>query len=250
MCLSVFLGETTPAARIFRLVYCVTTNGRFRNGRVVVHKAGRRIACKSNFKQLGIAFNMYLDRVTRGKFPVAAQMPSLEPTFYTSGSRPLYPTIVSQLGPYVENQVGTFRCASDITFFSRDPSSQLVVDSQNALASIPDSEKPAEYKVANIAFEGTSYEYPQRRLTTTDLKSQYKIRGKSRVEALSSRRSGSNLASSKLWILYEYAPFHGGGGSLFGSSVTEYNNPDDGQNWDVPDGARNFLYLDGHVENK
>ena len=31
-------------------------------------------------------------------------MPSLEPIFYTSGSRPLYPAIVTQLGPYVENQ--------------------------------------------------------------------------------------------------------------------------------------------------
>ena len=205
-------------------------------------EAARRISCKSNFKQLGIAFNMYLDRVTRGKFPVAAQMPSLEPTFYTSGSRPLYPTIVSQLGPYVENQEGTFRCASDITYFVRDPSSQPVIDSQNALASIPEAAKPAEYRSGNMALEGTSYEYPQRRLTTTDLNSKYKIRGKSRVEALSSRRSGDNLD--------EFAPFHGGGGSFFGSSVKEYNNPDDGQNWDVPDGARNFLYLDGHVENK
>ena len=214
-------------------------------------EAARRIACKSNFKQLGIGFTMYLDRVTRGNFPVAAQMPSLEPTFYTSGSRPLYPTIVSQLGPYVENQKGVFRCASDQTFFSRDPSSQTILNAQNALASIPDSEKPEEYKLANLALEGTSYEYPQRRLTTTDLKARYKIRGKTRVEALSSRRSESNLASSKLWILYEFAPFHGGGvGSLFGSSVTEYNNPDDGRDWDVPDGARNFLYLDGHVENK
>ena len=177
-------------------------------------------------------------------------MPSLEPTFYTSGSRPLYPTIVSQLGPYVENQEGTFRCASDINYFVRDPSSQPVIDSQNALASIPEAAKPAEYRSGNMALEGTSYEYPQRRLTTTDLNSKYKIRGKSRVEALSSRRSGDNLASSKLWILYEFAPFHGGGGSFFGSSVKEYNNPDDGQNWDVPDGARNFLYLDGHVENK
>ena len=214
-------------------------------------EAARRIACKSNFKQLGIAFNMYLDRVTRGKFPVAAQMPSLEPIFYTSGSRPLYPTIVTQLGPYVENQKGTFRCPSDITYFERDPSSQEVLNAQNALASISVSEKPEEYKAANLALEGTSYEYPQRRLTTTDLKARYKIRGKTRAEALSSRRSGSNLASSKLWILYEFAPFHGGGvGSLFGSSVTEYNNPDDGRNWSVPDGARNFLYLDGHVENK
>jgi prepilin-type N-terminal cleavage/methylation domain-containing protein/prepilin-type processing-associated H-X9-DG protein len=214
-------------------------------------EAARRIACKSNFKQLGIGFTMYLDRVTRGNFPVAAQMPSLEPTFYTSGSRPLYPTIVSQLGPYVENQKGVFRCASDQTFFSRDPSSQTILNAQNALASIPDSEKPEEYKLANLALEGTSYEYPQRRLTTTDLKARYKIRGKTRVEALSSRRSESNLASSKLWILYEFAPFHGGGvGSLFGSSVTEYNNPNDGGTWSVPDGARNFLYLDGHVENK
>ncbi|MEO2001902.1 MAG: hypothetical protein ABGW75_09795, partial [Pirellulales bacterium] len=151
----------------------------------------------------------------------------------------------------VENQKGAFRCASDLTFFARDPSSPTVLNAQNALASIPDSEKPKEYKAANLAFEGTSYEYPQRRLTTTDLKAQYKIRGKTRVEALSSKRSGNNLASSKLWILYEFAPFHGGGvGSLFGSSVTDYNNPNDGSNWSVPDGARNFLYLDGHVENK
>lgn len=214
-------------------------------------EAARRIACKSNFKQLGIAFNMYLDRVTKGTFPVAAQMPSLEPTFYTSGVRPLYPTIVSQLGPYVEDQKNIFRCPSDVTFFERDPSSQVVLNAQSALASIADSEKPEEYKSANLAFEGTSYEYPQRRLTTTDLKARYKIRGKTRVEALSSRRSGDNLASSKLWILYEFAPFHGGGvGSLFGSSVAEYNNPNDGSNWSVPAGARNFLYLDGHVENK
>lgn len=213
-------------------------------------EAARRIACQANFKQIGIAINMYLDRVTRGKFPVAAQVPSLEPTFYTSGSRPLYPTIVSQLGPYTEGQQAVFRCASDVTYFARDPNSQPVLEAQAALAAIPDAERPDEYKGLNLTFEGTSYEYPQRRLTTSDLRSVYKIRGKTREEALSSRRSGSNLASSKLWILYEFAPFHGGGvGSLFGSSVTELNDPDDGQSWSAPAGARNFLYLDGHVQN-
>lgn len=213
-------------------------------------EAARRIACQANFKQLGIAFNMYLDRVTRGRFPVAAQMPSLEPVFYVSGSRPLYPPIFSQLGPYVEDQQAVFRCASDLTYFARDPNSQAVVDAKNALAAIPDAQRPDAYKDANLALEGTSYEYPQRRLTETDLKAPFKIRGKTREEALSSRRSGSNLASSKLWILYEFAPFHGGGiGSLFGSDVADLNDPDDGQSWTVPDGARNFLYLDGHVQN-
>ena len=118
-----------------------------------------------------------------------------------------------------------------------------------ALASIPDSEKPEAYKAANLALEGTSYEYPQRRLTTTDLKARYKIRGKTRVEALPPddqevilhHRSSGFYMSLHLFTVVEWA---------FGSSVTEYNNPDDGQNWSVPDGARNFLYLDGHVENK
>lgn len=213
-------------------------------------EAARRIACQSNFKQLGIAFNMYLDRITRGKFPVAAQMPSLEPTFYVSGSRPLYPSIVSQLAPYTEDQKSVFRCASDLIYFERDPASQAVIDARNALAAIPDAARPAEFKTANLSLEGTSYEYPQRRLTTTDLTSPYKIRGKTREEALVSRRVSGGLASSKLWILYEFAPFHGGGMmSLFGSNIVDYNNPDDGGSWEVPDGARNFLYLDGHVQN-
>jgi len=217
-------------------------------------EAARRIACKSNLKQIGLAINMYLDRVTRGKFPVAAQLPSQEPISYkppTSPSpRPLYPTIVSQLGPYVEDQQSTFRCASDLTYFQRDPDSQQAVAATTALKSILPAERPPEYQDDVVSFEGTSYEYPQRRLTKVDLDSPYKIRGKTREEALTSRRMGSNLASSKLWILYEFDPFHGGGlASLFGSGVVDLNDPDDDEAWTAPDGARNFLYLDGHVQN-
>ena len=213
-------------------------------------EAARRIACKSNLKQIGLAINMYLDRVTRGKFPVAAQLPSQEPISYVAGSRPLYPTIVSQLGPYVEDQQSTFRCASDLTYFQRDPDSQQAAAATTALESIPSVERPPEYQDDVVLFEGTSYEYPQRRLTKVDLGSPYKIRGKTREEALTSRRMGSNLASSKLWILYEFDPFHGGGlASLFGSGVVDLNDPDDDEAWTAPDGARNFLYLDGHVQN-
>ncbi len=213
-------------------------------------ETARRIACKSNLKQIGLAINMYLDRVTRGRFPVAAQLPSQEPISYVAGSRPLYPTIVSQLGPYVEDQQSAFRCASDLDYFQRDPNSQQSIDAMAALANIPSAERPPEYQAGVVSFEGTSYEYPQRRLTKTDLSSPYKIRGETREEALTSRRLGGDLASSKLWILYEFFPFHGGGiASLFGSSVTNLNDPDDGDAWEVPDGARNFLYLDGHVQN-
>jgi prepilin-type processing-associated H-X9-DG protein len=31
--------------------------------------------------------------------------------------------------------------------------------------------------------------------------------------------------------------------------VTDPNDPEDGETWTPPEGARNFLYLDGHVEN-
>jgi prepilin-type N-terminal cleavage/methylation domain-containing protein/prepilin-type processing-associated H-X9-DG protein len=208
-------------------------------------ESARRTTCKSNLKQIGIAFNMHLDRVTRGKFPVAAQMPSLEPTFYVSGSRPLLPSIATALGDYVEGNRGSFRCPSDISYFARDPASAKMQQYQAALANVPVAEQPDEYK--NAVIEGTSYEYPQRRLTEVD---NGKLRGKTREEALSSRRMGGNLASSKLWVLYEFDAFHAGGiASLFGTETSDTNAVDSDPTWTPPEGARNFLYLDGHVDN-
>jgi prepilin-type processing-associated H-X9-DG protein len=36
---------------------------------------------------------------------------------------------------------------------------------------------------------------------------------------------------------------------MFGADVSGMNDPGDGQSWTPPEGARNFLYLDGHVDN-
>ena len=210
-------------------------------------EAGRRTSCKSNLKQVGIAFQLYLDRMKTAKFPVAAQVPSLEPGFYVSGSRPLYPSIAAALGPYTEDSREVFRCPSDSSYFQRDPNSQVVKTAQAALALIPDAEKPSEYLGANLKLEGTSYEYPQRRLTITDTGTG-KLRGRTREEAGRSR-NGQTASTSKLWVLYEFQPFHATGwAAFFSDGETDANDTGD-NGWQPPEGARNFLYFDGHVDN-
>jgi prepilin-type processing-associated H-X9-DG protein len=210
-------------------------------------EAARRTACRSNLKQIGIAFNVYLDRTKNAKFPVAAQMPSLEPTFYSAPSRPLFPSIATSLGPYTEQNREVFRCPSDTIYFERDPNSQVVKDAQAALALVPDAEKPDEYKGANLKLEGTSYEYPQRRLTVTDSASG-KLRGRTREEAGQSR-NGQAASTSKLWVLYEFQPFHATGWSAFFNDEVTAANDNGESGWQPPEGARNFLYFDGHVDN-
>jgi prepilin-type N-terminal cleavage/methylation domain-containing protein/prepilin-type processing-associated H-X9-DG protein len=225
-------------------------------------ESARRTTCKSNLKQIGIAFNMYLDRQTRGRFPVAAVMPSQELFAYVPPSSPspraILPSIADALADYTEGARQTFRCPSDTFYFEQTgersdrqtystPQAFLDAVAAKKAEILGGSDPVAKATIKpyeQISYEGTSYEYPQRRLTEVD---NGKLRGKTREEALSSRRMGGNLASSKLWVLYEFEAFHAGGiGTLFGVDVTDTNEYD---NWTPPEGARNFLYLDGHVEN-
>ena len=206
-------------------------------------ESARRMSCKGNLKQIGIAFQMFLDKKTRGRFPVAAVLPSQELWNYTPGTRPIRPSIASVLGDYTENNRQVFRCPSDTAYFVRSGSKAEEIKAK--YESLSTADRPTEY--TGLAYEGTSYEYPALRLINETATPPV---GKTREEALTSRRLGSNMATSKLWVLFEFAPFHATGMSaLFGTDVTDTNQVEDDPNWTVPEGARNFLYFDGHVEN-
>ncbi len=201
-------------------------------------EAARRTSCKSNLKQVGIAMNLYLDRKTKGRFPDAAIIPSEELTFYAP-DRPIKPSIVAALGPFMDNNRAGFRCPSDTTYFVRDPGSPKAQEIAQAWARVPVADRPAEYD--GVPYEGTSYEYPARRLTQTDA-STGKTVGRTREEALTYR--GQQGSSSKLWVLYEFEAFHGGFSWLPSAAESDFN-----ERPTPPEGARNFLYFDGHVEN-
>ena len=200
-----------------------------------VREASRRTECKANLKQVGLAMMMYLDRKSRGTFPDAAILPSEELVLFDiSGTspRPIKPSIASVLGPYSENNRNIFKCPSDTTYFER---STTYIDSLKTRLSVLGrsmSDAPTEYKT--LPYEGSSYEYPQRRLAN-----------KTREQAYTSR--GAPGASTKVWIMYEYEAFHGGGG-FFDNSDASYD-PNSSSDWTPPEGARNFLYGDGHTEN-
>jgi len=210
-------------------------------------EAARRTTCKSNLKQIGIAFQMFLDRKTRGRFPVAAQYPSFEVLNYPfTPARALRQSIVSALGDYTEGRREVFRCPSDTVYFIKSGTEADAIKTAHA-AIMSGTDSAAKQAIADyqtVPYEGTSYEYPVRRLLN-ELSTPET--GKTREEALSSRRMGGNLATSKLWVLYEFAPFHLSGYAAFLAPDISDTNEYDG--WTPPEGSRNFLYFDGHVEN-
>jgi len=207
-----------------------------------VREAARRTACKSNLKQIGIAIQIYLDRKSgqgqKGRFPDAAVVPSQELEFFTA-QRPIKPSIVAAIGPFMDDNREGFRCPSDSAYFVRPQA--FMAEYEAKLAGIGRSlaDRPPEYR--DIPFEGTSYEYPARRLTRTDSASGKTV-GRTREEALTYR--GNQGSSARLWVLYEFDAFHGGFSLFRSSAETDFNDRPT-----PPEGARNFLYLDGHVEN-
>jgi prepilin-type N-terminal cleavage/methylation domain-containing protein/prepilin-type processing-associated H-X9-DG protein len=146
-------------------------------------ESARKTECKSNLRQIGLAIDQYIDRQgIRGKFPDAAQYPSVTPDL-----SPLYEV----LGEHIENNHELFRCPSDHL------------------------DKPDAVYSTFFEEEGLSYEYRASRFAN-------KTREQARLGW-----SGEERSSSRVWIVYDFEPFHGPEGE---------------------DGSRNFLYMDGHVD--
>jgi prepilin-type N-terminal cleavage/methylation domain-containing protein/prepilin-type processing-associated H-X9-DG protein len=163
-------------------------------------ETARSTQCKSNLRQIGLALDQYVDRQgPRGKFPNAAQMPTLE--LLTPPRPPLYKVISG----YTEDNREIFRCPSDRL--------------------LQEDAKPVDGILHETYFdqEGLSYEYQS-----------FKVADKTREQVRLDRRERNDgsityneRSSTRAFIVNDFDPFHGSKGE---------------------DGARNFLYLDGHVD--
>lgn len=176
-------------------------------------EAARRTQCKSNLRQVGLALTQYLDRQgERGKFPEAAVLPSVRPfDEKDKGTWPLYKV----LGAYTENNREVYRCPSDHGPLNLDDIAEYTFDNKEGTGyKRPDG---WDYVPGDPYFdnEGLSYEYPS-----------YRLEGRTRQDVLETRR-GETRGSGEVWVVYDFESFHGSPGQ---------------------DGARNFLYLDGHVD--
>lgn len=163
-------------------------------------ESARRTQCASNLRQVGFAMQQHIDsKGVNGKFPVACRLPSVQPV-----DQPPLPSLVKVLGPYCEDNAELFHCPGDVYY--------------------PDEDNATD--ISYFHAEGLSYEYDQQRFAPWDsVTQQYKP--KTRQQALASRRSSELRSSSRVWISYDFKPFHGNAGD---------------------DGAQNYIYLDGHVD--
>jgi prepilin-type N-terminal cleavage/methylation domain-containing protein/prepilin-type processing-associated H-X9-DG protein len=163
-------------------------------------ESARRTECTSNLRQIGLAIEAYLQvQGVNGKFPDCANYTRTVPTDR--------PSLMEAIGRYCEMTNPTamtdpnaerselFRCPSDRDYPNEDD----------------------EVYVSYFDAQGTSYEYdPFRR-----------VRNKTRQQALMPREGNEPRSSTRVWVVNEFQPFHGGEGE---------------------DGSKNFLYLDGHVD--
>jgi prepilin-type N-terminal cleavage/methylation domain-containing protein/prepilin-type processing-associated H-X9-DG protein len=74
----------------------------------VVRSQARKTACKSQLRQIGSAFRMYLNE-NRERYPLAPALPSVNPN--------KLPTIVDFLGKYVAKNHEVFHCPADMDVF-------------------------------------------------------------------------------------------------------------------------------------
>lgn len=172
--------------------------------------SARRTQCISNLRQIGLALTRYLDQQgDRGKFPEAAILTSFTP--FDENDKSTWP-LHKILADYGENNNEIYHCPSD--FGPLNPTTDVAAYDGYVRDFDGEAYQPGDSYFHN---EGSSYEYPS-----------FRLEGKTRRQALQRRFTGESVGTHRLWIVYDFESFHGSPGE---------------------DGSRNFLYLDGHVDN-
>ena len=181
----------------------------------------RAMQCRNNLHQIGLALDMFIDfQGINGGFPIAVPMPV--PAGVGSMTNPHgLASLVTALGPYIEQNKNPFHCPDDVP------------GAEGASAEQPPDQ-------SYFQWQGLSYEYDafspsSHPIITYNLDSSgnfINATAKTRVEYLSKYHhhhpERNPVASGVVQIVFDFGPFHASPGSR---------------------GSRNYLYLDGHVDN-
>ena len=205
----------------------------------MAREAARSTQCRNNLHQIGLALDMFIDsQGINGRFPVAAEMYN-----YPSNDHN-WVSLAAALAPFIEQgnyisrynirtgtdelahpiQCPTFRCPDDV--LSADSGFGLLSDPN------PESGDRTTYNIAAAPktyyeWQDLSYDYPSQRGGVRAIINLDFTTAKTRAEYLK-KRDGTPRASKDVTVAFDFEPFHA--------------NP-------MSRGSRNYLYLDGHVEN-
>jgi prepilin-type N-terminal cleavage/methylation domain-containing protein/prepilin-type processing-associated H-X9-DG protein len=222
-------------------------------------ESARRMTCSSNLRQIGLGLAMYMDAhggTRGGTFPTCTELALFpNPPPLPQG----LPTIDKAIFDFCGKDQNLFRCPDDRV--SQQDIDNSPTDFTGLLTGQPGTPIFVQDDLGKSFFEGPfatlldpvtkkptgtklSYWYQEwggrrgrtatdlvKQTTTTDASGNPLVRwtGKTRSEVLKSK-SGKDLASGTVLLMYDYEWFHGPRGESAGS--------------------QNYLYLDGHVDDQ
>jgi prepilin-type N-terminal cleavage/methylation domain-containing protein len=168
--------------------------------------SGKRAACASNLRQIGIALRTYLGSAN-DRLPYASYMPSVSPA-PLAGPDPIY--IADVLANDTGHQEKVFRCPNDISTYSDDPNNERLAPNVNK---------------SYFETERSSYEYTMRLMGRTV--EEYAHARQDQTDG----HQGHFTPVNSVWIFRDFNNFHAPAGApgsrrylYIDGHVTDYEN--------------------------